>query len=135
MPAQKSAQNAVLSPTPEQEWEQIKRQRMAKRVDSLLRQLAPTKMELKDREEKRKILHELWKTQFARPGLTVELIPIQLGDQEAALVIYRRVGESGKENGMVMLNVHENEQSSVVAGLNVLEKKGGALIQLRHPND
>lgn len=57
-------------------------------------------------------------------------IPVKLGDNEIYLLKYDKAGES-----MVFVHVHENETSSLEAGLHTWNRTGGKLITLVHSFD
>src|SRR5690606_32808824 len=57
--------------------------------------------------------------------------PFQLGDRTINVI----VTEFDGTGNWVMINLHDNEQTSVAAGKKVLDEKGGMLISIRNEKE
>lgn len=59
-----------------------------------------------------------------------EQIPLPLGETTVDLVVHR-----SEARGLVYVNLHDDEQTSVEATLSILEKYGGMLYELQHTGE
>ncbi|MEM1057409.1 MAG: hypothetical protein AAGI52_17970 [Bacteroidota bacterium] len=64
------------------------------------------------------------------PASDVTTETLRLGETEVDLVTHRH-----GEDGLIMLNLHDNEDTSMDAALDVLRESGGIVMELRHSGD
>src|SRR5438105_1472115 len=57
----------------------------------------------------------------------VRSVPLTLGETRLEALVHEKPG-----SGVVLVNVHDDENTSVEAALSVLEAQGGRLVELKH---
>lgn len=62
--------------------------------------------------------------------LTTEQFRISIGDSSVDLIAHRSV-----QTGLTYVNLHDNENTAVEAGLSVVREHGGTLFELKHTGD
>src|SRR5262245_44890239 len=64
------------------------------------------------------------------PSAQVRSVPLTLGETKLEALVHEKAGSK-----LVLVNVHDDENTCVEAALNVLEVQGGRLIELKHTGE
>lgn len=71
-------------------------------------------------------------TQEESTQLAKKSFECKLAGERVSVSVYTRTGESGKETGVAMVHVHDNEKEARETALEILKRKGGVFITLEH---